>query len=171
MDTSESSVSFGGGGERGGAGGKCLRGSQNCGRLRIVCSPSLAFPHHSFSLLVENRMPAFERDIHCLFGLFIFAWLKYFGSFPHLMGEANCCYSSCPEEASERRVYRVRREKCPKWQFCFASQALQMLEWSRSRSEFWSLEVTSLWTLPYSLVKCGFVPYSCSKVRVISWLF
>ena len=108
------------------------------GNLGIVSSSSLTSLHYLLSLLVKNSMPAFERDIHCLFGLFNFAWLKHFGSFPHLMRDQIASILLTPKRLQRRRVYGVKREKCPKLQFCYTSQSLQMPEWSRSRSELWS---------------------------------
>lgn len=83
------------------------------GDVGIVSSSSLTSLHYLLSLLVKNSMPAFERDIHCLFGLFNFAWLKYLGSFSTLDEGSNCFYSSHPEEASEEESTWGQKRKMP----------------------------------------------------------
>lgn len=108
------------------------------GILRIVSSYSLISLRHPLSLLVENCMPASERGVRCLFGLFIFAWLKYLGSFPVLVRDQIASILLTLRRLQGRRVHGFKSEKCPRWQFYCTSQSLQMLEWSRSKSEFWS---------------------------------
>lgn len=134
----------------------------------LVGGPSPPSPlHYCLSFLVKNCMSAFGRDVHCLFGLFIFAWLKYFGIFPDLMRDKNV-FIFFTLRIQGRRVYGGQQEKkCPKCQLCFASQYLQVLEWTRSRSELCSLQIiSSLWASPYSLVKHGFVAYPCFTQRI-----
>lgn len=108
------------------------------GILRIVRSYSLISLHRPLSLLVENCIPASERGVRCLFGLFIFAWLKYLGSFPVLVRDQIASILLTLRRLQGRRVHGFKSEKCPRWQFYCTSQSLQMLEWSRSKSEFWS---------------------------------
>ena len=116
-------------------------GSQRVGHdwaIDLIWSGSLISLHHPLSLLVENCMPASERGVHCLFGLFIFGWLKYLESFPHLVRDQIASNLLTLRRLQGRRVHGIKSEKCPRWQFYSTSQSLQMLEWSRSKSEFWS---------------------------------
>lgn len=72
------------------------------------------------SFLVKKKyMAAVERDVHCLFVLFVFAWLKYFGRFLHLVRVKIAFILLTPRGFEGRRLNGGQQEKMLKVSFWF----------------------------------------------------